>query len=126
MRKEIENWWRQAEKDLEKAQWLADGEHFDGTALFCQQAVEKALKALILRTTREKKIEGHSLVHLGKMAKVPARFLPGLRKLSPQYFVSRYPDVTEEAPYELYDEALAKEFLSIATGVLKWIKQQLG
>jgi len=82
MRKEIENWWRQAEKDLEKAHWLSAGEHFDGTALYCQQAVEKALKALILRTTREKKIAGHSLVHLGKMAKVPARFLPGLRKLS--------------------------------------------
>jgi len=126
MRKEIQNWWRQAEKDLEKAQWLSAGEHFDGTALYSQQAVEKALKALLLRTTKEKRIEGHSLVYLGKAAKVPARFLPGLKKLSPQYFISRYPDVTEEAPYELYDEALAKEFLSIATEVLKWIKQQLG
>ena len=126
MRKEIENWWRQAEKDLEKAQWLYAGKHFDGTALYSQQAVEKALKALLLRTSREKRIESHSLVYLGKAAKVPARLVPGLKKLSPQYFISRYPDVTEEAPYELYDEALAKEFLSIATEVLKWIKQQLG
>jgi len=30
MRKEIENWWRQAEKDPEKAQWLCAGKHFDG------------------------------------------------------------------------------------------------
>ncbi|MBI4441996.1 MAG: HEPN domain-containing protein [Acidobacteria bacterium] len=125
MRKEIQNWWEQAEKDLEKAQWLYTGRHFDGTALYCQQAVEKALKALILLRTKEKRIEGHSLVYLGKSAKVPAHFVPALKKLSPQYFISRYPDMTEEAPYELYDEILAKEFLSIASEVLQWTKQQL-
>ena len=125
MRKEIQNWWEQAEKDLEKEQWLCAGKHFDGTALFCQQAVEKPLKALILQTTKEKRIEGHSLVYLGKAAKLPPRFVPGLKKLSPQYFISRYPDMTEEAPYELYYETLAKEYLSVATEVLKWIRQQL-
>lgn len=125
MRKEIQNWWQQAEKDLEKAQWLCTGKHFDGTALYCQQAIEKTLKALILLSTREKRIEGHSLVYLGKAAKVPARFVPGLKKLSPQYFISRYPDMTEEAPYELYDEALAKDYLSFANEVLKWIRRQL-
>lgn len=125
MRKEILNWWEQAEKDLEKAQWLCTGKHFDGTALYCQQAVEKALKALILLTTKEKRIEGHSLVYLGKVAKIPPRFFPGLKKLSPQYFISRYPDMAEEAPYELYDEELASEYLSIATGVLKWIRQRI-
>ncbi|MBI1956191.1 MAG: HEPN domain-containing protein [Acidobacteria bacterium] len=125
MRKEIQNWWQQAEKDLEKAQWLYAGKHFDGTALYCQQAIEKALKALILMTTREKRIEGHSLVYLGRAAKIPARFVPGLKKLSPQYFISRYPDMTEEAPYELYDESLAKEYLNFASEVLKWIRRQL-
>ena len=59
------------------------------------------------------------------MAKLPPRFVPGLKKLSPQYFISRYPDMTEEAPYELYDETLTKEYLSVATEVLKWIRQQL-
>ncbi|MBI4460136.1 MAG: HEPN domain-containing protein [Acidobacteria bacterium] len=125
MRKEIENWWQQAERDFQKAHWLFTGKHFDGTALYCQQAVEKALMTLILLTTKEKKVEGHSLVYLGKSAKIPARFLPGLKKLSPQYFISRYPDMTEEAPYELYDETVAEEYLSIATEVLKWTKRQL-
>lgn len=125
MRKEIQNWWSQAEKDLEKANWLYKGKHFDGTALFCQQAVEKALKALILLTTKTKRVEGHSLVYLASTAKLPPRYLPGLRRLSPEYFVSRYPDVTEEAPYELYDDVIAGEYLNLATEVLQWIRQRL-
>lgn len=125
MRKEIQNWWSQAEKDLEKAHWLYTGKHYDGTALFCQQAVEKAIKALILFTTKNKRVEGHSLVYLGTAAKLPSHFLPGLRRLSPEYFVSRYPDVTEEAPYELYDEQVAGEYLNLAKEVLQWIGPRL-
>ena len=125
MRKEIQNWWAQAQKDLEKARWLHKGEHFDGTALYCQQSVERAPKSLILFSTKRKKVDGHSLLYLGRLAKVPDRFLPGLRKLSPGYFISRYPDVTEEAPYELYDEQGAKEYIDFAMEVLDWIRPQL-
>ena len=125
MRKEIENWWKQGTNDLEKAKILFNSRKFDGTAFFCQQAVEKALKAIILLKSREKKVEGHSLVHLGRLAGVPQTFFSGLKQLSPQYFISRYPDVTEDVPYELYDEKLAAEFLHIADEVLRWIEKRL-
>lgn len=125
MRKEIENWWKQAKNDLEKAKVLFDAGKFDGTAFFCQQATEKSLKALILLESREKNVEGHSLVHLGSRAKIPDRFFSGLKKLSPQYFIARYPDVTEDVPYELYDEKLAREFLNVAEEVIKWIETRL-
>lgn len=125
MRKETENWWKQGKNDLEKARVLFKNKNFDGSAFYCQQAVEKTLKALILLKAKEKSIEGHSLVYLGKIARVPGSYFSGLKKLSPQYFISRYPDVTEEVPYELYDEKLAKEFLNIAEEVIKWIEKQL-
>ena len=125
MRKEIENWWRQGKNDLEKAKVLYKSKNFDGTAFYCQQSIEKCLKALILLKSKEKRIEGHSLVYLGKRANLPEHFFSGLRKLSPQYFISRYPDVTEEVPYELYDEKLAEDFLNIAEDTLKWIETQL-
>lgn len=125
MRKEIENWWKQAEKDFDSAKKNFEISEYYLTAFLCQQAVEKGLKAFILAKTREKRIEGHSLVYLGKEAKLPPNFFPGLKKLSPQYFLSRYPDVTEDVPYELYDEKLAKEFLDIARGVLEWIRKRL-
>lgn len=125
MRKEIENWWKQGKNDLEKARVLFNSKNFDGTAFFCQQAAEKSLKALILHKSREKDIEGHSLIYLGKRAGVPDSFFSDLKKLSPQYFIARYPDVTEDVPYELYDEKLAKEFLNIAERVIAWIEKQL-
>ena len=40
MKKEVENWWKHAQKDLEKAEVLYDSKHFDGAAFFCQQSVE--------------------------------------------------------------------------------------
>lgn len=125
MRKEIENWWKQGENDLEKAKILFNNGKFDGAAFFCQQAVEKVLKAIILLRSKEKRVDGHSLVHLGRLAGVPQTFFSWLKRLSPQYFISRYPDVTEDVPYELYDERLAAEFLHIAEEVLQWTGKRL-
>lgn len=125
MRKEIGNWWKQAENDLVKANVLFRSKNFDGCAFYCQQAVEKSLKALILMKTKQKSVEGHSLIYLGRLANLPSPFFSDLKRLSPQYYLSRYPDITEEVPYELYDENLAKEFLNISDKVLKWIKKHL-
>lgn len=125
MRKEIENWWKQAEEDYNTALFNFRGKKFYMTAFLCQQSVEKALKALILYKTKEKNIESHSLVYLGKEAGLPNNFFTGLKKLSPQYVLSRYPDVSEEVPYELYDENLTKEFLDITKKILEWIRKQL-
>lgn len=124
MRLETEHWWKQAQSDLQKAQVLFNSKNFDGVAFYCQQATEKALKAVILNITKEK-VEGHSLVYLGKQAKVPDDFFSELKKLSPQYFLSRYPDASEEIPYELYDENIAKSFLNIAERIITWTEKQL-
>ncbi|MEK6937675.1 MAG: HEPN domain-containing protein [Nanoarchaeota archaeon] len=124
MREEIEHWWKQAENDLQKAEVLFKSENYDGVAFYSQQATEKALKAVILYLTKEK-VVGHSLFYLGKQAKVPDEFLSELKKLSPQYFLSRYPDASEEIPYELYDHKIAQSFLEIAKKVLEWTKKQL-
>jgi HEPN domain-containing protein len=124
MRKETEHWWMQAKRDLVTASNSLNSEDYYACAFFVQQAVEKALKALILFKNKEK-IMGHSLVHLGNFVGIPIQFVPELKKLSPQYFLSRYPDASEEIPYELYDEGIAKDFLKIGQEILTWIENQL-
>ena len=124
MRIEVEHWWLQAQRDFSKAEVLYNTKNYDGVAFYCQQAVEKALKAVILHVQKEK-VEGHSLIYLGKSAQVPALFYTMLKKLSPQYFLSRYPDASEEIPYELYDQKSANEFMATAREVLLWTKKQL-
>lgn len=125
MRKETKNWLEQSRDDFEKAKILFNSGHFDGSSFYCQQAVEKALKALIMSRSKERSVDGHSLIHLGKLAKAPQSYFSGLKKLSPQYFISRYPDVTEDVPYELYDADMAEEFMDIARDMLGWIGKQL-
>jgi len=124
MRKEIGNWIVQAEHDLEVAKYNLNGKYFDAVVFYCQQSVEKGLKAVILHKKKEKPIS-HSLIFLGKLAEVPEEFISKLKKLSPQYFLARYPDASEDVPFELYDENIAKDFFKISEEVLKWISGQL-
>lgn len=123
MREEINNWLRQANRDLKVAEKNFDIEEYYSAVFWCQQAVEKGLKAVILKRTKDKSF-GHSLVQLGKQAKVPDEFVSKLKLLSPQYFLSRYPDASEDVPFELYDWKITKNFLEISKGVLKWVNNQ--
>ena len=124
MREEINNWIKQANRDLEVAIKNFEIKEYYSSVFWCQQAIEKGLKAVILFKTKEKSF-GHSLVQLGKIAKVPQEFITKLKKLSPQYFLARYPDASEDVPFELYDEKITKEFLDISKEVSEWINNQL-
>ena len=53
MRLEILRFWEQAQEDLETARYNSAGRKFYAAAFFCQQAVEKALKALYMHQTKE-------------------------------------------------------------------------
>lgn len=124
MREEIANWLKQANKDLEVAEKNFKIKEYYISAFLCQQAIEKGLKAVILFKSKEKPV-WHSLVKLGNLARVPENFFSKLKLLSPQYFLSRYPDASEDVQYELYDEKITEEFLNISKEILKWINNQL-
>jgi len=61
-REEAERWRLQAEADLNTAQTLFENERFGPCAFFCQQAAEKALKALLY--SKGIRVLGHSIVGL--------------------------------------------------------------
>lgn len=66
MKEEIKNWIEQSEHDLGTAEILLKETRLADAAFYCQQAVEKALKALMLKRTNSiRKI--HDLVQLGKI-----------------------------------------------------------
>ena len=126
MKLKINNWIKQASEELETAKVDFNAGKYFAVAFWCQQAVEKALKGMILEKKRDdKKIDSHSLLYLAKEAEVPKNLIPKLKKLSPQYILSRYPDMSEEVPYEIYDKDVVDEFIKIAEEVLAWIKNQL-
>ena len=45
--------------------------------------------------------------------------------LTPEYYVSRHPDVNEDAPYKLYTEEDTKEILEKTEEFIKWLGKQM-
>jgi HEPN domain-containing protein len=126
MRWEILRFWEQAQEDLETARYNSAGGKFYAAAFFCQQAVEKALKALYMHQTREPPPSTHSLVVLGRLVDAPKSFHRFLKELTAEYVVSRYPNATDEIPARLYDAELVAEYVSKAQEVLAWVQKTLG
>lgn len=125
MREEVSNWWKQALKDLESASKNLEIKEYYVTAFLSHQAAEKGLQALYIHRVKESPGPTHSLIFLGKSVIIPDEFLSRIRKLSPDFVITRYPDVANGVPYELYDEEVAKERLKIAESVIKWIQKEL-
>ncbi|MDD1764262.1 MAG: HEPN domain-containing protein, partial [Methanobacteriaceae archaeon] len=90
-----------------------------------QQAAEKALKALYIYKIRDSPGKTHSLLRLGKDVGIPSYSYHGLRKLNPDFILTRYPDVADGVPYELYDYEIAQDKLQIAEEVIKWVEKEL-
>ena len=124
MREEAKAWLEQAEADFESAKGLLGIKRYYLVALLCQQAVEKGFKAIIIEKKKEQAFS-HSLPFLGKEAGVPESKMSFLRRLSPYYIISRYPDSTGAKPFELVDREIAESILKGAEEVMQWIRIQL-
>jgi len=124
MREEAGAWLEQAEEDFESAKGLLSIKRYYLVAFLCQQAIEKGFKALILEKKKEQNFS-HSLPYLGKEAGVPSSKMSFLRRLSPYYVISRYPDATGAKPFELVDQQIAEGLVKESGEVMKWIKSQL-
>jgi HEPN domain-containing protein len=126
MRKEVEEWWKQALKDLESAEKNLEIGEYHLTAFLCQQSVEKALKALYIHKLKESPGATHSLVFLGRSVHIPDEYYNALRRLSPDFVITRYPNAAHAVPYELYDETIAQERLELSKKVTEWVRNELG
>ena len=126
MRKESQNWWRQALADLEAAKDNLTMGHYFVSAFLCQQAAEKALKVVFMETLRERPPHTHSLIEVGRRLSAPSPIQSALRRLTPAYVITRYPDAATGIPAELYDEGMARTHLDDAEEVFRWAKECLG
>jgi len=124
MREEIKNWFKQAEADLKSARNCLSSEDFYLSVFSSQQSVEKALKSLCLLKIKEIP-KGHSIIYLAQKVNLPKEFFSGIRDLNPEYLTTRYPDLAEGVPAELYDKEIAERHYNTAEKVIKWVKLQI-
>ena len=120
MKEEVKRWWDYSESDINTAKYLFKGKKYKDASFYCQQAVEKALKALLLQKSK-KIIKVHDLVKLAKTLNLSEELIKDCERLSIVYVDTRYPDTGTKR----YTKIETDEDLKIANKILKWIKKGL-
>jgi HEPN domain-containing protein len=121
MREEARRWMEQGRAELAMARTLLSGAGYSGTAFHCQQAAELMLKGLWIHARREVPPRSHDLVELGHALGAPGEVLGALRRLNPEYVISRYPDAANGIPAQNYDRSRAEELVGLAERVERWV-----
>jgi len=125
MRKEVELWFRQALSDLRTARNNIKVKEYAASVFFCQQASEKALKALFIHKFKQMPLKTHNLLELAREIKVPKQIFNLLLDLNPEYITTRYPDAANGLPDEMYNKELAILHLKKAEKVVKWVEKKI-
>lgn len=120
---EVETWFGYAEADLNTAKYLADGGIYYACAFYCQQSIEKALKALLIKK-EERLIKTHSVRKLAKILELSEDLKDKVSELEDVERLSRYP-IGDEISEDRYSKKDIDRFLIISEEVLEWIKNKL-
>lgn len=125
MRHETDLWWRQSKHDARTARHSHEAKDYYAAVFWCHQSVEKALKAVVIETTRSVPPRTHNLLDLARDAGLPVPFHSFIRELSPEYIVARYPDASGATPAELYDGRASRAILKKSEEVRRWARRRL-
>ena len=126
MEKGISNWLRFAEADMTSAEAL----HSAGQQLYAlfhlQQAVEKTLKALLLKQTRDEPARIHSLRKLAERCGLALTLDQALllENLSEYYIESRYPGDWQEESSEVMAKEVAR-LVPASKDFIQWLRSQI-
>ncbi len=123
------DWWRQAQRDSDKARLDFEHGYYEWCCFTAQQAAEKALKALYYHNNQS--VRGHSLLRLleGVSAIIPVteNLLHQARVLDRYYQESRYPNgFPEGSPFDFFDQKIAEEALGALRAILEFCSNHLG
>jgi HEPN domain-containing protein len=125
LRPETKLWWEQAKRDHDIAKHNHASRDYEASVFFCEQAAQKALKALFIHTTSKTPPKIHNLVELGRLAGVDAKMSLFLSELAPHYMIARYPDAAGAVTSELYDGRSSLRFIRGTKKVLEWCQERL-
>ena len=128
MNEEATRWLTQATEDLKTAQILFDSDRYGPCAFYCQQAAEKALKAVLYNIGERP--WGHSgsslLDQICIVLKIDADDAPQAEStaLDEHYMRPRYPDARAAIESE-YDQEIAHDALQDAQAVLAFARKSV-
>ncbi len=115
-------WFEEAEHNLELAEIMAQHQEYAMACFLCQQAVEMALKALLLFQKNEFP-KTHSLRELASKAGVFSQVKELIALLEEDYTSARYFDAAGKHTWEAYDEERFERRFPSAKEALELIKK---
>jgi len=122
--KEETNWLMQSKIDFNTAKNSFNSKDYYASAFWCQQSIEKAIKALLIKE-KKKLIKIHDLVILSRMGNLPEELLKKVKLLSGIYTESRYGIIGNDIPANKFKEKDVLEFINITGEVLKWVEKKI-
>ncbi|MBI3600544.1 MAG: HEPN domain-containing protein [Nitrospinae bacterium] len=124
--KTVQYWLAGAEYDMDVAVALYEKEKFPYSLFMGHLAVEKLLKALVVKTTREQAPYTHSLALLAGMLPIefPSETIDKLARFMEFHFEARYPEEQHKF-YEKCTYEFSKGKLQEIKEVFVWLKEKL-
>lgn len=101
---------------------------YEHAAFHCQQACEKALKALYVEQGEHPRTHSGTELLVGLRARgltVSEELFACVRRLDRSFIDTRYPNGVGTGPDQLYDQALAKELMDCCRLVMEFVKSSL-
>jgi len=125
MNKKSQEWLKQADYDMDTAEFMFNGGRFFYTVFMCHLSIEKAMKGLYQERLKEMPPRTHNLVYLlnkigVKPAEVIGRFVI---KLNEANVFTRYPEDIDKLQKD-YTKVVVKDMLIRSKEILEWIKKQ--
>ncbi len=123
--KTINNWICQSKEDLQTAKENYEIKNYYTTAFYCEQAIEKGMKALILKEHTQNFSKTHNLTEFNKITNLTTEkeFLSRIEK---EVIKSRYPEnISSDMPYQTYNKDMVKEYLEKTEELIEKIKERI-
>jgi len=121
-----EEWLRQADYDMDTADYMFAGGRYFYAVFMCHLSIEKALKALYRKALNREPPRVHNLIYLLKQISVrpPEPIGRFIVKLNEASVATRYPEEIKKLQKD-FTQKIVKEILSKGRETLVWIKKQL-
>ena len=118
----VEHWTEQAQYDLETAAAMQASGRYLYVLFCCQQAMEKALKAIVAKKSNEFPPRIHNLVRLAEIAalQLPPERTQLLRELSNYYIQTRYPEEIPALAAKI-SETQSRKVLEQTEETIQWL-----
>lgn len=125
MPKTPEEWLKQADYDLDTAEYMFDGGRYFYAVFMCHLSIEKALKGLYQEKLSLIPPKVHNLVYLLNKTgiKPPEDIGRFIIKLNEASVATRYPEEINRLIKD-YTRVIVKDIIGRSKEVLRWIKAQ--